>query len=477
MAQNILNRTQQHATSSRTRRASIVREVTQQEQETISTRVITNYNHMHALTIQYFEVVQMYRVAVQLVKCQRCLFIPLALIDFSDERTIERFRHILFQQTLTEHAQQLLLNSFSFVQLLPSLQQKHEVLQNQDKAQHINSLRKWALTNNQKAGLWLGDGLGQWQLPVSAELYTMTVSGMEEIFIELEGEQDPIRLDENAMAEFKSSTVLNNLRPAAGTIKRIFGKPISDPEIKFGVILLDFCFPSSDNTYQRKFAIENYFVLPNGRNRSISLLQFQQPSTQQELTLHLMENQLYYSQQIWMNIDPQLLLMMLAHYTYRGKQVIEYIDPTPVAVAGNCLGFRWHWAEDNNSDQKDESWAGWKEANVNMDLVHETYIPLPTGGVFTEAVLGRANSAEKLDLTRFWNWQDSPIPIQAPEISPISSGSRATTDELRPGNLDSPIVQISNPSPLPDPTGLASTLNALVSANMFRDMSGLAQTI
>jgi outer membrane protein OmpA-like peptidoglycan-associated protein len=35
-------------------------------------------------------------------------------------------------------------------------------------------------------------------------------------------------------------------------------------------------------------------------------------------------------------------------------------------------------------------------------------VALPTRGVLGEAVLGRSPSAEKIDLTRFWNWQDSP---------------------------------------------------------------------
>lgn len=35
-------------------------------------------------------------------------------------------------------------------------------------------------------------------------------------------------------------------------------------------------------------------------------------------------------------------------------------------------------------------------------------VALPTRGVLGEAVLGSCPSAEKIDLTRFWNWQDSP---------------------------------------------------------------------
>src|SRR5262249_50803167 len=93
-----------------------------------------------------------------------------------------------------------------------------------------------------------------------------------------------------------------------------------------------------------------------------------------------------------------------------------------------------------------------------------------------EAVSGRYNSAERTDLTRFWNWKDSPIPIVAPEIAPLQSGSRAQPEDLKPGQLSSPVLSIQSPTALPDPTGIAAIINAVQNGNMFRDMSGIAQT-
>jgi hypothetical protein len=49
----------------------------------------------------------------------------------------------------------------------------------------------------------------------------------------------------------------------------------------------------------------------------------------------------------------------------------------------------------------------------------QSIIALPTRGVLGEAVLGHCPSGEKLDLTRFWNWQDSPSDT-APTISPVT---------------------------------------------------------
>lgn len=96
--------------------------------------------------------------------------------------------------------------------------------------------------------------------------------------------------------------------------------------------------------------------------------------------------------------------------------------------------------------------------------------------MFAEAVLGRFNAAERIDLTRFWNWQDSPIPITAPEIASIQTGSRAQSEPGGPGELGTPVVNIQNAPGLPDPQGLTAVLQALANGAMFRDMSGLEGT-
>jgi hypothetical protein len=104
-------------------------------------------------------------------------------------------------------------------------------------------------------------------------------------------------------------------------------------------------------------------------------------------------------------------------------------------------------------------------------------VPLSSGGIFAESVLGRFNCAERLDISRFFNWQDSPIPIQPSEIAAIQTGTRGTVENLTPGQFSAPLVSITPPAALPDPTGLAGTLAAIQNGNMFRDMSGLADTI
>jgi outer membrane protein OmpA-like peptidoglycan-associated protein len=87
-------------------------------------------------------------------------------------------------------------------------------------------------------------------------------------------------------------------------------------------------------------------------------------------------------------------------------------------------------------------------------------IALPTKGVLGEAVLGHCPSAEKIDLTRFWNWQDSPGD-EATQISPISMPTGSLTAGLTaPDALTTLTPQIQNftMSPVAADTSLAAAL-------------------
>ena len=97
--------------------------------------------------------------------------------------------------------------------------------------------------------------------------------------------------------------------------------------------------------------------------------------------------------------------------------------------------------------------------------------------MFAEAVLGRYNAAEKIDLTRFWNWQDSPIPIsRAGDRAGAGGLARAVRRHPSGPALGAGASAIQSPTALPDPTGVAAIIAPIQQGNMFRDMSGMAQT-
>jgi hypothetical protein len=107
MTQKVNDLTQQQSSAVRNRRASAVREVSQSEHEQVSTRVVANYNHMHALTVQYYEVVQVYRVISELHHTERCLFLPMEMLQF-DENVIDRYRGVLLGAAINRQAASLI---------------------------------------------------------------------------------------------------------------------------------------------------------------------------------------------------------------------------------------------------------------------------------------------------------------------------------------------------------------------------------
>ena len=195
------------------------------------------------------------------------------------------------------------------------------------------------------------------------------------------------------------------------------------------------------------------------------------------LKRHLAENRLHYSQAALRSLDAAQIALLLAGLGVDVDgtvvPVAQVIDPLPIRYVGNYLAFTM-----SSNAEKDGVWKKWlDDHDVVVGDAKFDVVPLGTGGTFAEAVLGRSNSAEKLDITRFWDWQDSPIPLQPTEIAAIQTGSRAMSEDVKPGQLSTPIINITSPQSMPDPVGTAAILQAVQNGSMFRDMSGLQATI
>jgi hypothetical protein len=160
----------------------------------------------------------------------------------------------------------------------------------------------------------------------------------------------------------------------------------------------------------------------------------------------------------------------------------EFIEPEPLAITGNTLVFRMKKVTDAEV-LKNTLATGQLKPLVDQPSLIQDFVSairgqftshdvhLPTTGVFAEAILGRANASEKIDLTRFFNWQDSPIPNLAPRIADLQAGGRAGPPLETDPTVPAGVVNIVNPPAFPDPTGLAASLAAVQNGNLFRDMS------
>ena len=462
MTQNVVDHTQQQANAARNRRATVVKEVSQQEHESVSTRVVANYNHMHALSIQYYEVVQIYRVAVQLARVEKCIFVPMRLIDFNNPKMVRLFHLALAGAAVDRNASTLLSTNFDTVEVKAAGTIK------------LNLKNPFGFPAQLKADRQIIE------LPNDSRLQSITVFRSRGGFNDLK----PLT---TLNASLRDNTVANFLRASTSTsTKDDMTAEVAVPAQEIDQIIMESPPGPEDHKYLCEFMLkykggtlsfEGEILVEPGPPKAF--LTFTGGGVRKVLSDHLSENRLHYSQAIFQSLDSSTVALLLSSYSYNGRPLMSQIDPQPVTVAGNYLVFKMHVAPNQDSNLDEERhWAKWlAEHGVSFDHTKEDLVPLPSGGVFAEAVLGRYNSAEKLDVTRFWNWQDSPIPLQAPEIAAIQTGSRGTTEDLKPGQFSQPLINIVNPTSLPDPVGMGAILSAIANGNMFRDMSGLAATV
>lgn len=462
MSQNVVDRTQQQANAARNRRATVVKEVSQNEHESVSTRVVTNYNHMHALSIQYYEVVQIYRVSVALQRVERCLFLPMQLVDFHNLDLVRRFHGTLAAAAIDNDARTMLTTDFDTVQIKSPAGSKinlnnpfgipSEIKDNGKTLALADEAKLSQLTVYRSRG-------GFNDLPqltnISIKLRDGTIAEIERATTSLSTRDDMKIITRPALREIESITMTNPGAPSTG---------------------IDYLCNFAGNYKGQVFDFQASLDIAAGP--PVTVLTFTGGGVLDRLIEHLEANRLHYSQAIFRSLDPSTITLLLSGFSYRGRPITAQVDPQPLTTAGNYLVFKTHINPEPDGNEEEQSWAQWlKDHGVSFGNVKEDLVPLPSGGVFAEAVLGRYNSAEKLDITRFWNWQDSPIPIPAPEIAPIQTGSRSQPEDLKAGSFSQPLVNIVNPTPLPEPSGLAQVLQAIANGNMFRDMSGLAATV
>jgi hypothetical protein len=112
----------------------------------------------------------------------------------------------------------------------------------------------------------------------------------------------------------------------------------------------------------------------------------------------------------------------------------------------------------------------------------QSSITLPARGVLGEAVLGSCSSLEKIDLTRFWNWQDSPgdqatDPAQLAGLFGNGNQLVGPNGAQAPNALTTgPMVTINQGPAAMTPAELAAALIAgQPASNLPQNLTGLAE--
>lgn len=516
--------TQQHANSARSRRASAIREVSQAEHQQASTRIVANYNHMHALTIQYFEVIQVYAVETAIRSVERALFVPVGLIDFKDDAVRDRFRGSLLGAALNRRAAQLLADEVASV-ALDSPTPSADIARIVGVSTRVGDLAKprtpspdvlKAVTSlNAALGLAGADAgkqasASEFAASVATQSVSLTMKRAHEIS-SLVGR--PLFRAGSTAQHYAADTVLVSVWAEGFTLRSVkLDRPGNGDDsqhnvsaelnrINFeepprlvdlvGILIAKTGTAPAQGRLHLRLSLNgvDFDALPipvalgegTALHRAVTF-RSDRESRRKELVEHLQANRLHYSQAIYRGLDPAMVALLLSPYSLGGVPLARLVDPVPLGITGNWLVLKAPAGPDDDSFLLNEggrplAWKALLEQQGLLDRKPDArVIPVPTGGVFAEAVLGRSNGAEKLDITRFWNWQDSPPPLVPPEISPVAVDSRRDTENLMPGQLGAPVVNMVNPPALPDPTGVGAVLNTLAQGQMFRDMSGTAGT-
>ena len=144
---------------------------------------------------------------------------------------------------------------------------------------------------------------------------------------------------------------------------------------------------------------------------------------------HIVENTVRYSQAVWGTLTSEERAMLFERYTLAlpkpsgvdiGSEVplTDCIENTVEGFYGNCMIVPFSLPPAMAYEMKTSTKAiqdALYAYHADTFRAPETLISIPAGGMLGEAVLGGSNASEKIDITRFWNWKDSPID-DAPEI-------------------------------------------------------------
>lgn len=463
--QRIAAVTQRHAEAARTRRATVVREVTQSEDQSLTTRVLANYNHMHALTIMYFEVIEVFDLKTRVVDAERVVFLPFKVRDVRE--LIPRYRVVLIDAA----------NAAGKPDLAEAFRHHTE---------SPESLRALAASIARLDGpMAAGDpGSGEIARAVAKQAqWQAALDGVPARFAGLRAGLQASITDLNS----QRALVFAAFKDVPGALGGIAAQAVQaqfqalDRQLLALRAQIDVTTAAED----RAGADAQSDLAASGRQIDALMAQSRQLNAARRMLQALVQpgtasalddNRLYFNQAVWISLSPgEVLGLARRRGRFQGEALAEHLDPEPVAVSGNCVAYRWHFDDAARTQAFKQRYVEPFVGDPDRELATvTTTIASPTGGVFGEAVLGQAISAEKIDLSRFWNWQDSMIPILPTGINALSAATPSVQNlSAEPGKLDESSAKLSALPDLPAPAGLQALAESL-RAQLFRDMSGQA---
>jgi hypothetical protein len=403
----------------RARHGAAIREVSESDSLELKTRVLANYNHMHALTMQYYEVEQVYQLRTKVTDAERLLFVPMRQIDFR-----------------VEHEVKLAIQFY-----------REELV---DTARELGLTRVAA-----KLSVY---GLSDEQLAVEKSKLNKQLEQLEKELKDLKGTIAKFR-KEIYVAEDHVLEARDTLREAEDV--GLAQRAKLQRNLTFATI-------QAKNTKQEFIAEKSKLEsLQQAADQAQAIRRDLQAgsSIDDSLLFALMyKDNLAFNQGLWMRLDPSVTLAILKRIRVDNHQLLGPVDPNPVAVSGSYLGFRWAFQDLQEASE-------FKERYLNAGELEQS-TAVATGGIFGEAVLGESNAAEKIDLTRFWNWSDALPPIQPTEIAALEVPDTQPLQTPTLPNTPASAIDLGDITFPELSSGIPSITGALANPELFKDMSG-----
>lgn len=511
LAQRVNDITSQKSSSVRSLWSTVVVSQEEAERENVQTIAIGNYNHAHALTIQYYEVLQHYRAQAKVGRHQPLLFLPFKPVRF-DPELVDAYWPVLrwgFEPELRPQYDDVIARYDPTHPLMLSSDDPAAGLSLLRARAHLDSellVRRVAVkTAAGDRTMEKSSATGNWVLDLGADTTGTPVDDVTAVVVELmrpfasvggmgvsevdvqvdlklevvtdDGQAFALPLQRLAQSSFSSGVFHEVEIPLS--VPDMVEAARNDPQVQHTLGLVE---SITERINQRRYHFTRLLLMGIEAEQLADLVGSLRVAPAPSRVPPALTGPIA-------TVNPSLftagVLPTVPILTSGGGLPLrDLVDPTPFAITGNTLVLRLRSALPQIDDsaglvktlQKYLSELSIALKEQRQRVAGED-VYLPTSGVFAEAILGVSNAAEKLDATRHIHWHELPIPHQPTAIQPLALGSRhADITGLDPTVPDS-VLDIQQPTVLPDPVTAAATLAALNNPNLFRDMSKTDQLV
>jgi hypothetical protein len=487
--QNISDNITQASAAQRELNSTVVVQSTQSEKEAIQTRTIVNYNHSHALTILYYEVLRHFRVVTEFVRRRPAVLVKMKTDWFAgaDAARAVREHRAALQDALLDPS---LAEAFNALDRIAHREQIAAIAPPPAPPPGPGDQAFVYFRFEMLSGGWVADYEhdGNRRIEVTARL-----AGPDFQLVNPDSAGTMV----SPSGAFNFADAMNTFYAVLpADVKRVPWQEIT--AIYVGVTPVQ-CLASFKHIKitgidggggERVLVDQDYgsghllfrdaktIALPTARPPLPSppparpAEEIEDEASRTRLLAHVDYHRAHYSRAILFAQDAADRSLDLAAIALPdGTTIADKLENRPIEIIGEFVAYPC----------TDASWSTAIEHLIVGDVLSdepldERLVTLPTRGVFAEAKLGHCNASEEIDDTRFWDWQTSPIPHLAPEIAPVTPVTpQPQQQNLTPTPFPQSLINIVNPPSEPDPTGLAAALNVLGTPNIFRDMSGRAE--